>query len=280
MNKIKVYTPDNALQNGYFFIIREIFAELKNNKWLILQLFKRDLLSVYKQSMLGVLWAFIFPLVSVGTFIILNRSGIFTIGETGIPYSVFAITGMAFWQLFATGITSASGSLVKAGSMIVKINFSKKSLVIASLGQSVISFLVQIILLVILFVYFGLTPEWKIIFLPLFAVPIILFAMGFGFIFSILNGIVRDIGNIIAILMTFFMFLTPVLYPKPETGLLAKISEFNPMYYMVSYPRDIILTGQSDIFNGFYISALLSVFIFFICIFIFHLTESRVSERI
>jgi len=280
MDKEKVYLPDNALQNGYFHILKEILRELIQNRWLIRQLFKRDILSLYKQSFLGFMWAFIFPLVSVGTFIVLNRSGIFNIGDSHIPYPVFAITGMAFWQLFAMGLIAASASLVKAGSMIIKINFSKKSLVIASLGQSLIAFFAQILLVAVLFGVYGYTPDWKIVFLPLFALPIIMLTLGLGFLLSILNGIVRDIGNVISILITFFMFLTPVLYPLPTSGALEDLSRINPMYYLTSFPRDMILRGESELFAGYWTSALSSFFILLVCLFIFHLTESRVTERV
>ncbi len=280
MEKDRVYRPFDEIKKNRISLYTEIFSEIKQNKWLIYQLFKRDLFSVYKQSFLGLIWAFLFPLVSVGTFIMLNRSGIFVIDKTGIPYPVFAITGMAFWQLFSTGITAASSSLVKAGTMIVKINFSKKSLVVASIGQSLISFFIQMLLVLVLFAVYGYIPDWKIIFLPVLIVPPVLLALGLGFMLSILNGIIRDVGNIISILMTFFMFLTPVLYPRPASGLLSNISKYNPMYYLVSFPRDIVLNGYSDIFSGYCFSVLLSIFTFLICIFIFHLTESRVSERI
>ncbi|MCP4149070.1 MAG: hypothetical protein GY757_15080, partial [bacterium] len=137
--EIKTYEPDNVLKQGYFAIFKEIYRELVRNRWLTLQLFKRDLLAVYKQSFIGLLWALIIPLISVSTFVILNRAGIFALGEIKVPYALFAILGLAFWQLFATGLIASANSLVKAGSMIVKINFSKKSLVLASMGQSLIS---------------------------------------------------------------------------------------------------------------------------------------------
>lgn len=125
--RITVCEPDNSIKKGYLSIFREIFDELKENRWLTYQLFKRDFLTLYKQSFIGIMWVFIFPLVSVGTFVILKRSGIFTFGDINVPYPVYAILGVAFWQLFAAGLISTSNSLVKAGSMIVKINFSKKS---------------------------------------------------------------------------------------------------------------------------------------------------------
>ena len=186
MNKTTTYEPDNSIKKGYISLWKEIFYELKHNKWLTLQLFKRDFFAIYKQSLIGVFWAFVVPVISIGTFIILNRSGIFNFGEIEVPYPIYAILGMAFWQLFSTGLLSTSNSLVKAGSMLIKINFSKKSLVFASWAQSLIAFIVQIILVVLLFLIYNVNPSIKILLLPMFMVPIILLTLGFGFILSLL----------------------------------------------------------------------------------------------
>jgi lipopolysaccharide transport system permease protein len=258
----------------------EIFNELKKNRWLTYQLFKRDFLAVYKQSFIGSFWALIIPLISVGTFIILNRSGIFNVGDINVPYPLYAILGMAFWQLFATGLIASANSLVAAGTMITKINFSKKSLVIASLGRSIVSFLVQFILVGLLFVCYGIVPSVAIFLIPIIIIPILLLTLGLGFILSVVNGVVRDIGNILGILLTFLMFLTPVLYAKPRMGILARFSNYNPLYYLVSAPRDLVLTGTSSELNGFFITSIIAIIIFMICLIIFHLTETRVAERI
>ncbi len=279
-NNIKIYKPDNSIKKGYISIISEIFFELKNNRWLTFQLFKRDFLALYKQSFMGFFWALIIPIVSVGTFIILNRSGIFTIGDIDIPYPIYAVLGMSFWQLFSTGLIASSDSLVKAGSMVTKINFSKKSLVLASAGQSLVFFLVQLVLVGILFAYYKIVPNIMILLTPVLAIPIILLTFGLGFILSLLNGIFRDIANTISILITFLMFLTPVLYAKPTDGILASITKYNPLYYLVSVPRDLILMGNFFEWKGFLITSVISLVIFLMCLIIFHLTETRVAERI
>jgi len=277
---ITTYEPDNSLKRGYLSIFMEIFNELKKNRWLTYQLFKRDFLAVYKQSLIGSFWALFLPLISVGVFIILNRSGIFNIGDINVPYPIYAILGMAFWQLFSTGLMSSANSLVAAGTMITKINFSKKSLVIASLGRSIISFLIQFILVALLFVCYGFVPNTAILLIPLVIIPILLLTLGLGFLVSLVNGVVRDIGNILGLLLTFLMFLTPVLYAKPKIGILGNFSKYNPLYYLVSAPRDLVLKGTSSELNGFFITSIISIIIFIICVVIFHLTETRVAERI
>jgi lipopolysaccharide transport system permease protein len=211
---------------------------------------------------------------------VLNQSGIFNIGDIDVPYPIYAILGMAFWQLFATGLVASSNSLVAAGGMITKINFSKKSLVIAATGQSIVAFLIQLVFVCILFVYYWIAPSIASLLVPIIIIPIMLLTLGLGFILSLLNGIVRDIGNMLSLFLTFLMFLTPVMYAKPTTGILATLTNYNPLYYLVLAPRDLVLTGTITEWKGFLISSILSAIVFVVCLVVFHLTETRVAERI
>lgn len=277
---ITIYEPDNSLKKGYLNIFSEIFNELRKNTWLTYQLFKRDFLAMYKQSFIGVLWALIIPLVSVATFILLNKSGLLNFGDIGVPYMIYALIGMMFWQLFSIGIIASSNSLVNAGPMIIRINFSKKSLVIASVAQSIVAFLIQLILVGILFVAYGFVPTTGIYLLPLLIIPLLFLTLGFGFILSILNGVIRDVGNAISLIIAFLLFLTPVLYSKPATGILAKATSYNILYYLISGPRELILTGVIPELKGFLISCIISIILFVVCLVVFHLTETRITERV
>jgi len=278
--RITVYEPDNSIKKGCRSVFAEIVNEFRDNYWLTYQLFKRDFLSIYKQSFMGIFWAFIIPIVSVGTFVILNRSGLFSVGEMKVPYPIYAVLGLSFWQLFSTSLVASSNSLVRAGSMITQINFSKKSLVIASAGQSLIPFLIQFALVIILFFFYRYVPSSAILLVPVLILPVVWLTLGLGFILSILNGVIRDIGNVMSLLLTFFMFLTPVLYAKPKTGILMHITKYNPMYYLISGPRDLILMGAAPETGGFLISSCASFVIFVICLLTFHLTETRITERV
>ena len=89
MSTIVTYEPDNSLKKGYLSIFGEIFREFQANRWLTFQLFKRDFLSIYKQSFIGIFWVFIIPLVGLATFMILKSSGVFNVGEIDIPYPLY-----------------------------------------------------------------------------------------------------------------------------------------------------------------------------------------------
>ncbi|MGA1870999.1 MAG: ABC transporter permease [bacterium] len=279
-DEVVIYEPDNILKESYLSSYRSIMRELIDNRWLTYQLFKRNFTATYKQSLIGVFWTFIMPLVSIGTFIILNHSGVFNTGDIEVPYLIFALLGMTIWQIFSTGIVATANSLTSAGPMVTKINFSKKSLVLSSMGMTLVVFLFQISIIIILFVVYKIMPSKGIFLFPVVIVPLLLLVIGLGFILAPFNSIINDISRALNLIVTFLMFLTPVLYAKPKIGILTHITKFNPMYYFVSVGRDLILKGKISEFNGFIISSLISVVIFIVALKLFHLAETRVSERI
>ena len=136
---VVTYEPDNSLKKGYSQIFTEIVSEVISNRWLTYQLFRRSFFSMYKQSFLGILWMVISPITNVAVFAVLNNSGIFNIGKIEVHYPIYAISGMAFWQIFAVGLGTCANALTSAGDMLKKINFSKKSLIFAPMAKTMIS---------------------------------------------------------------------------------------------------------------------------------------------
>jgi lipopolysaccharide transport system permease protein len=156
MNMEIRYIPSGPLQEGIpgpFQHIVLMFQELLNARELTWRLFLRDFSARYRQSVLGVAWAILMPMATAGVLIILNRAGVLEIGEVSVPYPIFALLGLTAWNLFAGGITAASSSIINAGSMVVKINFPKISLVIAAVGQAIVNLFIMIILLATAFVW-------------------------------------------------------------------------------------------------------------------------------
>jgi lipopolysaccharide transport system permease protein len=292
-NEITVLRPDNALRKGYASLVSDIVHELVATRWLTFQLFKRDLFAFYKQSIIGVFWVVLLPIITVGTFILLRGSGIVATGEIQVPYPIYAVLGVAFWQLFAQGLVSGANSLVMGGEMITRINFSKKALVIASTGRTVVSFAVLVVLVVILviayrFMGYAYAPPLGILLVPFAIIPLYLLTLGLSFYLALLNAVMRDVGTVISMLIPFLMLLTPVLYERPVVGpdtnamtrLLDLITEYNPVYYLVVGPRDLVLTGSMTELNAFLVTSAASVVLFVFTLIGFHVTETRIAERI
>lgn len=291
--EVTTYLPDNSVRQGYVSLVRDVAAELWNTRWLTYQLFRRDLSAFYKQSLLGGVWLLLIPLVTVGTFVLLRGSGVVATGEIEAPYPLFAVLGVAVWQLFAQGLVAAAGSLVQGGEMISRINFSKKALVIGSMGRAIVSFIVLVVLAGVLFVIYAsrgyaYTPTLGLLWVPLSLVPTMLLTLGLGFYLALINAVMRDIANMLGVLVTFLMLLTPVLYEAPKLGpeagelaqLLATLTTYNPLYYLVAAPRELVLVGSISDVRGFCISSAAAAVVFGLSLIGFHLTETRITERI
>ena len=280
IEKTTVYFPDKSIRQGYPSLIKEMVREAVNNRWLTGQLFKRNFNVMYRQSLLGVGWAVVIPLVSVGVFVYLNVSGLFNVGDINIPYPLFAIAGIALWQFLSVGLTLSANSLVGAEMMITKVNFARESLVVSAVAQGAIPALIQVGIVFVLFAVYQTVPPITVLLVPLAVIPLIVLTLGLGFILSLINGVLRDVGSGISILVIFLMFLTPVLYAKPTSGLAAAVSQYNPLYYLVIVPRDLLVFGGTVEWEGFIYSTLLAFVVFFICWTAFHLSETRIAERI
>lgn len=235
----------------------------------------------YLQSVLWVAWAILMPLATVGVFVILNRAGVLEIGEVPVPYPIFALLGLAAWNLFAGGITAASNSIINAGSMVVKINFPKISLVIAAVGQTIINLFIMIVLLTVIFVWYGITPSVPGILLAFLAlIPLYLLTLGLGFILSLAAGVLRDIPNVIGIVMTALLFLTPILYLAPPETALGAINQWNPLNFLVNGVRDLVLGGTMNAPLGYLCSAIFAIAVFLLGWRVFYFAQTKIAERI
>ncbi|MDI6733703.1 MAG: ABC transporter permease, partial [Planctomycetota bacterium] len=262
-DKVRTYIPDRHLKMG-LGIWKEMFDELIRSRELIWRLFLRDFNARYKQTILGVLWVLILPLVAVAVFVCLNKGGILNIGMIDVPYPVFALFGITIWTIFASGLSATSNSLVQAGSMIVKINFPRVSLVIAATGQVIVEFLVRLGLLVVVFIIFKTVPHWQTIFLPLVILPLVLLTIGLGFVLSLASGVMRDIPNVVVLATSFLMFICPVFYPVPKGGIFADLSQWNPLAHLMNASRDIVFKGYLSNPEGFIWSTILAVLVFLV----------------
>jgi len=282
---IKVtYTPRGlsiAGTEGPFLTTRLMVRELLSAKELIWRLFVRDFSAKYRQSMLGVIWAIMMPLITVGMFVGMNRSGILNIQDVDIPYPLYAIIGLSIWNVFTVGLTTCTSSLVNAGSMVVKINFPKVALIIAASGQGVVEFLIRCFLIALTFAYFGVTPNWSGLLIGMVClIPIYLTMTGIGFVLSLAAGVIRDIVNMLNLLLMGFMLLTPILYPIEGDSILAHLNVWNPFNYFVNVPRDFIVKNHTDFLPEFLLAAVLSIIIFYVGWKLFYLAQTKIAERI
>jgi len=275
-----VYEPNHILKAG-IRIWPEMVRELILARELIWRLIIRDLTAKYKQSVFGILWSFITPLAMMFVFIMVKRGNILPIRKTAMPYPAFLFLGQMVWLLFQQGVTTTTSSLVEAGSLITKINFPRETLVISKLGQTIFEFLIRIPLLIIIFIWVGFVPKLPILLVPFVLIPLLLLVTGLGFFLSLLNGVIRDIGSAIGILLSIGMFATPVIYPPPVRWPMSFLINYvNPVSAFVNAARDLATTGYITNPESYMTSSIISLLVFLIGWRAFHLVEPKIAETV
>jgi lipopolysaccharide transport system permease protein len=237
-----LYTPQGVRRSGVGGW-QIMFQELAESRRLIWLLILRDLSVRYRQSILGYVWAVVPQVATVAVFAFLYSSRVLPIGETKIPYIAYSLWGISVWQLFAGCLTNCANSLTASGSLVTKINFPREALVIAALGQPVFDFVMRLVPVIAVFIWWSVSPSWQSLFIPLFLVPVVLLALGLGFVLSITNLVIRDTANALGTVLTIGMFLTPVLYPPPVRWPFYLINVLNPLSPLMAASQDLIAGG-------------------------------------
>jgi ABC-type polysaccharide/polyol phosphate export permease len=260
MSKEIVYTPDSVRQGWHLWgtVIREFWS----NRELISRLVTRDLSARYRQSALTYIWA-VFPwLATVAIFAVLKRSGTLPVSDTPIPYVAYALWGMSLWQLFAGCLAGSTASLTTAGSLITKLNFSKDVLVFASIGSPLFDFAVRLLTLTPVFIWYQVPLHGQMVLMPIILLSTVLLALGLGFVLSIANLILRDIGHALTVALTLGMFITPVLYPPNKQWPFLLLNVVNPVSPLVIASQDLIAYGNLSMPQALIFSCAFSLIIF------------------
>ncbi len=271
-----MYTPDSIRRRGWH-VWRTIINEFLNSRELIWRLILRDIAARYRQSMFGYLWAVLPSIVTVIVFAALTQSQTIPVAETALPYVAYALWSISVWQLFAGCLSVCTNSLVSAGSLVSKVNFPKEALVIAGIGHPLLDFMIRLVLVAFIFIWYGVPFKAQMIFVPFILLPAILLAIGLSFVLSIINLVLRDIGSILGVTLTFGMFLTPVLYPPPTTWPSSLINILNPLSPVLIASQDVIAYGCLLQPQAFLFSSLFSMLVFLVGWRLFRLTIYRVS---
>jgi lipopolysaccharide transport system permease protein len=271
-----MYTPDSIRRRGWH-VWRTIINEFLNSRELIWRLILRDIAARYRQSMFGYLWAVLPSIVTVIVFAALTQSQTIPAAETALPYVAYALWSISVWQLFAGCLSVCTNSLVSAGSLVSKVNFPKEALVIAAIGHPLLDFMIRLVVVAFVFIWYGVPFKAQMIFVPFILLPAILLAIGLSFVLSIINLVLRDIGSILGVTLTFGMFLTPVLYPPPTTWPSSLINILNPLSPVLIASQDVIAYGSLLQPQAFLFSSLFSMLVFLVGWRLFRLTIYRVS---
>jgi lipopolysaccharide transport system permease protein len=250
---ITIYTNEAAIRRPAQ-MIKGMAKDLLAGRELAMQLAIRDIRAQYRQTFLGLIWAFILPLANTAAWLFIQQSGIVTIQSTTLPYPVYVFTGTILWAIFMDSVNAPLQQTTAAKPMLAKINFPREALILSGIYQTAFNAIIKLAVLLVALFFLGVTPSWQIIFFPLGVLSLMLAGTAFGLLITPVGMLYTDIGKGLPLLMQFFMYITPVVFPLPETGFAAKLFLINPISPLILTARDL-LTG----FTPEHIGAFLAV---------------------
>lgn len=255
----------------------------------LLMLFvKRDIVTVYKQTILGPLWYFIQPLFTAITFTIIfnNVAGI----ETGkIPPFLFNLAGVIVWNYFTACLNETSDTFKKNENIFGKVYFPRVVMPMSTVITNLVKLGIQLLIFIGFYIFYlvnGLenTLDLKVLFFPFLVVLMGLIGLGLGMIISSLVTKYRDLSFLVSFGVQLLMYVSAVMYPmaliKEKLPSLGWIVEYNPLAYVVETSRYILLNEGSISFNGLIYTVVVTILVFLSGLVIFNKTEKSFIDTI
>ena len=261
-------------------LLGQTLTDFFGSHFLALQLTRRDVSAQYRQSYFGILWLFITPLASAAIWVFLNSSGTITITDTGIPYPVYAFSGTLIWSILLESINAPMASTNAARGIISKINFPKEALVLSGIYKLLFNSSFKVLLLVVFIFAFGVGFHWSLLLLPLVLVMAVVFGTSLGLLITPIGLLYSDVSRLISMGLSLFMYVTPVVYGIPKTGVMKTIMTYNPFTPFILTIRDVAVGGSPEFLNYFIGLTGLGIVLFFIGLVIYRVSIPVIVERL
>jgi lipopolysaccharide transport system permease protein len=261
---------------------RHYWRDIWNYRELFYFLAWRDILVRYKQTVIGVAWSVLRPLLTMIVFTIVFGKIAKLPSEGDVPYTILVFAALLPWQFFANAFAEAGNSLVSNATMVSKIYFPRLIIPTSTVIVSLVDMLISGLILIGMMVWYGYFPDARVLFLPLFILVTFFAAMGTGLWIAALNVKYRDFRYIIPFVVQFGLYISPVGFSSsviPEQWRL--LYSVNPMVGVIDGFRWAILGGNSQIYwPGFLLSLGLVAMIFITGVMFFRKTEKAFADVI
>ena len=274
----RVYKKERTLKVGA--LLKAALLDIYSSRFLARQLAERDIKAQYRQSYLGIFWAFFMPLATALVWIFLNSSGTVKLSDTGVPYPVYAFSGTLIWSIIVASINSPMQSTNAARGILTKINFPKEALIISGIFKLLFDSSIKVILLVLFILVYGVGFHWSLLLFPLAILGAILFGTSVGLLITPLGLLYSDIGRIIKFGMQFLMYVTPVVYAIPKTGLMKTIMTWNPFSPIILTARDLVVGFTPEHITYFLCIIVICIPLLFLGLIFYRISIPIIVERL
>lgn len=240
--------------------MKRFFADVKSYSPLLWNLTSKDFKVKYRRSVLGILWSVLNPLFTMLVITTMFRF-LLRIDDPNFNYATYYITGWAIWNFFSESTSLSMGSVLAGASLIKKVYIPKYIFPVEKCLFALINMVLSLIAVIVVMLIEQSFPTWTALLFPIPVLYTFVFCLGFSLILSSLTVYFRDIMHLYGVLLTLWMYLTPIIYPmdtlttaaenaalsNPDAfnwaGLAVKVVQCNPMYHFVEYFRDLMMNN-------------------------------------
>jgi lipopolysaccharide transport system permease protein len=234
-----VYTAESRMRSPWA-LVKALASDVIAARELAWRLFVRDLSAQYRQSLLGVFWAFVAPLVTSVIFIVLQSRNVVNFGQMDVPYPVYVITGTLLWQVFVESINAPLKAVTAAKPMLAKINFPREALILSALYLVLYGLAIKLIVMGALLLVFGVVPGWGALAALGPILALVLCGITAGLLLTPIGMLYADVGTALPVLTQLMFFVTPIVYVPPQTFPFSLIKYVNPVSPLLMAARDLI----------------------------------------
>jgi lipopolysaccharide transport system permease protein len=203
----------------------------------------RDISAQYRQSFLGIIWAFLPPIFMATGFTLASNANVINVGKTDLPYPAYVMFSTALWQTFAEALNGPVQAVTVAKPMLARVNFPREALILAKMGEVFFNFAIKLILIVALFIWFHISVSWTVILTPIALIHLVLLGTFIGILLAPFGVLYQDVSKGLTLFTGFWLFLTPVVYPVPNTGIFGFLVNLNPVTPLLVTVRELATTG-------------------------------------
>ena len=274
-----IYTPDSLLKHPVQ-LCKEMWRDLLASRELAWRLMVRDISAQYRQSLLGITWAFLPPIIMAVGFTLANDAKVINIAKTDLPYPVYIIFSTTLWQTFLEALNGPMQAVIVAKPMLSRVNFPREALILAKLGEVFFNFAIKLTLIIALFIWFHISVTWTVFLTPVPLLHLILLGTFIGILLAPLGILYQDISRGLSLFTGFWLFLTPVVYPIPNQGIFGFLVKLNPVTPLLVTTRELATTGVVSDPLRFWIVSLITLIGLLITWVTFRLAMPFVVERV
>ena len=275
LEKIKGYIPESILKlktkkgqktgiKQYIFVIKELTS--------------REIKRKYARSSLGIIWSVLNPLL---TMIVMSLIFSTMFRRSIEKFPVYYLTGQILWSLFGGATNSSMSALVDNKSLLIKAKLPKQTFILSRIYTALVNFGYTCIAYVFILIVFRVKLSWTMLLFPVAVGMELIFAMGIGYMLSVVYIFFADIKYLYSVFLTLLMYLSAIFYPVDRLSeAMQKVIQWNPVYLVIAFARDCVMYGKVPEFLIWRRLFLWSLGSFALGMFVFKKKENQVMQYI